>query len=130
MKQVKSLFIGSFLAILGLVMFLQKLTFNDPSNKGLFGDIFGAIFGNSSPKAVSGVMIVVIMVMLLIFAFSPNILTLSGLILSVLITVFTIVASLDITIATMSGLELGVILVFLVGGIGVAGRSAARLLSE
>jgi len=128
MKYVKNLFIGGFLAIMGLVMFLQKLTFNDPSNKGIFGDIFGAIFGNTSPKAVSGIMVVVILIMLLIFAFSPNFLTFGGLVLSILVMAFVIIASMNITVAQMSGLEVGVIMVMLVGGIGIAGRSALMLI--
>lgn len=129
MKQVKQLFIGVLLAILGLVMFLQKLTFKDPSNTGIFGDLFGAIFGNSSPEAVSGVMVVVIFVAVLIFAFYPNFVTLTTMILSILIMIFTVVASLKISIATMSGLELGIILTFIVVGIGISGRASVQLVA-
>ena len=129
MKQVKQLFIGVLLAILGLVMFLQKLTFKDPSNTGIFGDLFGAIFGNSSPEAVSGVMVVVIFVAVLIFAFFPNFVTLTTMILSILIMIFTVVASLKISIATMSGLELGIILTFIVAGIGISGRASVQLVA-
>lgn len=129
MKYVKNLFIGGFLGILGLVLFLQKLTFNDPSNTGIFGDLFGAIFGNTSPKAVSGLMVVIICIALLIFVFSPNFLTLSIFIISILMTVFVLVASLNIAIAEMSGLELGIILTLLITGIGLFGRSAVILVA-
>jgi hypothetical protein len=127
MKYVKNLFIGAFLAILGIMMFLQKLTFTDPSNTGMFGDIFGQLFGQTSPKAVSGVMFVLIFIMLLLFAFSPNFLTLAGLIISILAMVFVVVSSLEISVATMSGLELGIILTLVIVGIGLAGRSAVML---
>lgn len=130
MKNVKNFFIGWLLAIIGLVLFLQKLTFSDPSNKGIFGDIFGAIFGNTTPQSVSGILLVVIAIALLIFFFNPNFITLSALILSILLMAFTIIASMSVNIATMSGLEIGIIVTLLIAGIGLGGRATVNLLYD
>ena len=130
MKNVKNFFIGWFLALVGLVLFLQKLTFSDPSNKGILGDIFGAVFGNSTPQSVSGVLFVVIAVALLVFVFYPNFITLATLIVSILLMAFTIVSSMNINIATMSGLEVGIIVTLLTVGIGLGSRATVCLLYE
>lgn len=128
MKQVKTLIVGGFLSILGFFLLLSKMTFKDPSNNGMFGDIFAAIFGGSSPKAVSGIMIVVILLALLIFAFSPNMLTLSLFIVSVLITTFTIIASLEISISEMNGTDVAIIGGLIVIGIAMFMKSALVLM--
>lgn len=127
MKYLKNLFIGVFMAIIGLSMFFQKLTFSDPSNNGMLGDILGSLFGNTSAKAISGVLFVIIFIMLLAFVFAPNVWTCMGLVFSVLTAVFVIVGSMSIKIADMSGLELAIIVSMVVIGIGMFGRSIVKL---
>lgn len=129
MANVKKFFIGWFLFILGLVMFLSKLTFNDPSNTGLLGDLMGSLLGNTSQKEMSGILIVVIMVMLLIFFISPNILTFIGVLASILLTVFAVISSMNISIASMSGLEIGIISVLIIAGMGIGFRATISLLA-
>ena len=129
MKHVKRLFLGTLVAVIGLVMFLQKLTFNDPSSTGLFGDLLGGLFGNTSPMAMSGIIIVVIAVAGIAFAMSPNSMTAGILLLTVLVSVLVIIGSMNISIAKMSGLEVFIMLVFMIGGVGVSIRSALNIMN-
>lgn len=127
MKYVKNLFIGVFLTLIGVGMFLQRLTFSDPSNTGLLGDVFGALFGNTSPKAVTGILFVIIFIFILLSAFSPNAITIGGLALSLIFSILVIVGSMSIQIATMSGLELTLIVAMTLIGIGLSARSVIML---
>lgn len=127
MKNVKNMFIGIFLAIIGFAMLLQKLTFSDPSNKGMLGDIMGGLFGQTSPQAVSGILFVVVFICLLLMVFATNIVTVSLFVMSVIATALIIVGSMDVNIATMSGLEVAITVGLVIVGIGLAGRSVVKM---
>lgn len=127
MKNVKNMFIGIFLTIIGFAMLLQKLTFSDPSNKGMLGDIMGGLFGQTSPQAVSGVLFVVVFICLLLMVFATNIVTVSLFVMSLIATALIIVGSMDVSIATMSGLEVGITVGMVIVGIGLAGRSVVKM---
>ena len=103
MKNVKNMFIGIFLTIIGFAMLLQKLTFSDPSNKGMLGDIMGGLFGQTSPQAVSGVLFVVVFICLLLMVFATNIVTVSLFVMSLIATALIIVGSMDVSITTKIG---------------------------
>lgn len=129
MAYIRNFFIGAFLAVIGGMLFLRNITVSDQTNGGLLGSLMGSLFGgNTSPQQTTGILLVVIFAMLLIFALAPNMLTATGLILSILMFVFSIIASLKISFAQMSGLELTVILTMFIGGLGLAGRSAIMMM--
>lgn len=130
MKQVKMFIIGIILTILGVMMFLQNLTFKDPSNTGMFGSLMGALFGDTSPKALTGALFVIIFVSLLIFAFSPSVFTMAGFLLTIVITVLIAIGSLDITIAEMSGLKVGIIGGLIMIGIGMTSGAVVKLTTD
>lgn len=127
MKAVKNFFIGAFLTIVGLFLFFRNVTFSDPSNTGLLGGLMGMLFGEKGPKAATGILIVVICVAFLIFAFSPNGFTASLMCFSVILVILMLVASLQMKIADIGGAELLIIMAMFLGGIGLAGRSAIML---
>jgi len=127
MKHVKNLFVGLILTVIGIVLFLQNLTFKDPSNNGLFGGLMNSLFGNTSPKAVSGALFVIVLLMVLLFSFLRNGYALAGLLFSIIVSVLVVVGSMDVAIAEMSGLEIGIISVLIMVGIGLIGNAIISL---
>lgn len=127
MKNVKKLFVGLVFLVIGIFMFLQNLTFNDPSNQGMLGGLLNSFLGEASPKAISGALFVVVLLTVLLFAFMPNGYTLTGLMVSIIVTVLIVIGSLDVTIADMSGLEVGIVAGLIMVGVGLAGNAIISL---
>lgn len=126
MKTLKKLCVGGILFVMGVSMFLQKLTFSDPSNTGILQDIMGSILGLQSPKQICGTMFVAICVCALIFAIAQNFLTFLLFIGSILLIVFAVINNLSVAVASMSGLELGIMMAMVIIGLGMVLNSMFR----
>lgn len=127
MKLLKSMLFGMALFVAGVGMFLQKLTFSDPSNQGLLGEFMANIFGNQQPKQMAGTLFVVIIVCALAFAIMQNLPTFLLLVASIIFLILAVINNMAVTVASMSGLEIGVICAMVVIGLGMFINSMFRL---
>lgn len=131
MKKLGNFLIGLIFLIVGGTMFLRNITVTSNSD-GVLSGFLTTLFGgtNSSPKQVTGILLVLVFVTLLILFIRRNIVTISAFLMSILVMVFSIISSLQLSFASMSGLELVIIVGMLIIGLGMTIGNGVSLQRE